>query len=114
MPNFVIAYGSLLIAIICETIATSFLKTSEQFTQVIPSIITSIGYICSFYFLSITLKYIPVGIAYAIWSGLGIFLVSTISFFVFKQKLDIPACIGLGMIALGVVVIQVLSKSVTN
>lgn len=105
-------YLFLMVAIIAEVIATSALKASDSFTRLYPSIITVIGYMVAFYFLSLTLKTIPTGIAYAIWSGVGIILISLIGFFWFKQSLDLPAMIGLALIILGVIVINVFSKSV--
>lgn len=107
-------YLILLLAIIFETIATSYLKQSEQFTKFLPSILTILGYAAAFYCLSIVLKSIPVGIAYAIWSGVGIILIALIGFFVFKQHLDLPAIIGLGLIIAGVVVINVFSHSISH
>lgn len=101
----------LLIAIVFETIATSALKSSEQFTKLIPSIITIVGYVSAFYFLSLTLKTMPVGIAYAIWSGVGIVLITIAGIFLFKQKPDLPAIIGMVLIVAGVVVINVFSKT---
>lgn len=108
------SYLILLLAIIFETLATSFLKQSEQFTKLVPSLLTIVGYAASFYCLSIVLKTIPVGIAYAIWSGVGIILIAIIGLVVFKQHLDLPAIIGLGMIIAGVVIINVFSKSVSH
>lgn len=108
------AYLILLLAIIFETIATSNLKSSEQFSKLLPSIITVAGYAASFYCLSIVLRTLPVGIAYAIWSGVGIILIATIGYFVFKQHLDFPAILGLGLIIAGVVIINVFSKSVSH
>ena len=104
-------YLFLLIAILFETIATSALKGSEQFTKPFPSVITVVGYIGAFYFLSLTLKTIPVGIAYAIWSGIGIILITLVGMFVFKQVPDLPAIIGLSLIIIGVVVINVFSTT---
>lgn len=101
----------LAIAIVLETIATTSLKASEQFTKLLPSIITIIGYIGAFYFLSLTLKTIPVGIAYAIWSGIGIVLVTLIGVFMFKQVPDLPSIIGMVLIIAGVVVINLFSKT---
>ncbi len=106
------SYLILLLAIVFETIATSCLKQSEQFTRLWPSLVTVIGYAVSFYCLSVVLRTIPVGIAYAIWSAVGIVLVSVIGFVVFKQHLDLPALLGLGLIIAGVVVINLFSKSV--
>lgn len=102
------------IAIIFEIIATSALKKSEQFTQLIPSIITIVGYFAAFYFLSFAIRTIPVGIAYAIWSGVGIVLITLIGAFFFKQIPDLPAIIGLALIMIGVVVINVFSKTTAH
>jgi len=107
-------YLFLLLAILFETVATSSLKASEQFTKLIPSLITVIGYIAAFYFLSLTLKTIPVGIAYAIWSGIGIVLITLAGIFLFKQVPDLPAIIGLLLIIAGVVVINVFSKTTAH
>lgn len=104
------AYLALLIAIICETIATSFLKKSEQFSNLIPSIVTILGYLGAFYFLSIAIKSIPVGVAYAIWSAVGIVLITIVGMIFFQQKPDIPAIIGMALIVSGVIVLQVFSK----
>lgn len=101
-------------AIIAEVIGTSALKSSEGFTKIIPSAIVLIGYGAAFYFLSLTLKSMPVGIAYAIWSGVGIVLISIIGYLVFKQHLDVPAIIGILLIIAGVVVINFFSKSVSS
>lgn len=102
------------IAIIFEIIATSALKKSEQFTQLIPSIITVIGYLGAFYFLSFAIRTIPVGIAYAIWSGVGIVLITIIGAVIFKQIPDFPAIIGLALIMAGVIVINVFSKTTAH
>lgn len=102
------------IAIIAEVIATSALKSAEGFTKLGPSIIVLFGYGIAFYFLSLTLKSIPVGIAYAIWSGSGIILISVIGYFFYKQTLDLPAIIGILFIMIGVIVINLFSKSVSH
>jgi small multidrug resistance pump len=102
------------IAIIAEVIGTSALKSAEGFTRLVPSIIVIIGYGIAFFFLSLTLKSIPVGISYAIWSGAGIVLISLIAYFIYNQSLDFPAIIGLSLIISGVIVINLFSKSVTN
>lgn len=102
------------IAILFEIIATSALKRSEQFTQLIPSIITIIGYFAAFYFLSFAIRTIPVGIAYAIWSGVGIVLITIIGAVFFKQIPDLPAIIGLALIMIGVIVINVFSKTTAH
>ena len=105
------AYTYLLIAILSEVLATSMLKASDGFTKLIPSIVTFIGYSVSFYFLSMVLKYIPIGISYAIWSGLGIVLISIVGLLVFKQELDLPGIFGMVLIISGVIVIHLFSGS---
>ena len=104
-------YLILLLAIIFEVIATNCLKQSEQFTRWIPSVLTVVGYAASFYCLSVVLRSIPLGIAYAIWSGAGIVLVALVGWLVFKQHLDVPAIIGISMILGGVLVINLFSES---
>jgi multidrug transporter EmrE-like cation transporter len=99
------------IAIVAETVATSALKSSEGFSRLIPSIIVVAGYACAFYFLSLTLRTIPIGVAYAIWSGVGIVLVALIGWFMFGQKLDLPTLVGMGLIISGVVVMNVFSSA---
>jgi multidrug transporter EmrE-like cation transporter len=99
------------IAIVAETIGTSAMKSSEGFSKLLPSVIVVIGYGVAFYFLSMTLKAIPVGIAYAIWSGVGIILISLVGWIMFGQKLDAPALIGITLIIAGVIVMNVFSKS---
>lgn len=101
----------LAIAIAGEVIATSFLRASAGFTQLIPSIVVVVGYGITFYFFSLALQTIPVGIGYAIWSGVGIILVSIIAFFAYGQSLDLPALIGIGLILAGVLVINLFSQS---
>ena len=101
----------LAIAIVGEVIATSFLRASMGFTQLVPSVIVVVGYCVTFYFFSQALQTIPVGIGYAIWSGVGIVLVSIIAFFAYGQTLDLPALIGMGLILTGVIVINVFSQS---
>ncbi|HAA14628.1 MAG TPA: QacE family quaternary ammonium compound efflux SMR transporter [Cytophagales bacterium] len=104
----------LAIAITAEVVATSALKASEGFTKLGPSVLVVGGYILAFYFLSLTLKDMSVGVAYAIWSGVGTVFIALVGSFVFKQKLDMPAIIGLVLIVAGVVVINVFSKSVSH
>ena len=101
----------LCVAIIAEVIATSALKSSEGFSKPIASVIVVLGYIIAFYCLSLTLKTIPVGIAYAIWSGVGIALVTTIAWIVFDQKLDVWGIIGIALIMSGVLVLNLVSKT---
>ncbi|QDH17328.1 DMT family transporter [Swingsia samuiensis] len=104
-------YAYLAVAIISETIATSSLKQSLGFTKLIPTIIVILGYIIAFYFLSLALKEIPTGIAYAIWSGVGIVLISTVAWIFQGQKLDMPAMVGMALIIAGVIVMNVFSKT---
>lgn len=104
------SYLFLMAAIIFETLATSMLKSSEQFTKLTPSIVTVLAYIGSFYFLSLSLKTIPIGIAYGIWGGAGIVLITLIGIFAFKQIPDLPAVIGICLILAGVIIINFFSK----
>ena len=104
----------LAIAIVGEVIATSFLRASAGFTQLVPSVIVVVGYCITFYFFSLALQTIPVGIGYAIWSGVGIILVSIIAFFAYGQTLDVPAMIGIALILAGVLVINLFSHSSTH
>ena len=101
----------LAIAILAEVIGTSALKASDGFTKLYPSLIVVVGYGVSFYCLSLTLRTIPIGIAYAIWSGVGIVLISLIGWLAFNQKLDLPALLGISLIAAGVAVLNLFSKS---
>ncbi|GJL71680.1 MAG: multidrug transporter [Nitrosomonas sp.] len=107
-------YWYLAIAIIAEVIATNALKASDEFTKLIPSIIVVVGYGTAFYFLSLVLKTISIGVAYAIWSGMGIVLVSVVAAVLFKQVPDLPAIIGMGLIVSGVVVMHVFSKTIDH
>lgn len=107
-------YLYLAVAIVSEVTATSFLKESDGFTKLMPSIITAVGYALAFYFLSLTLRTIPTGIAYAIWSGLGIVLISAAAWIFQGQKLDAPAIVGMGMIIGGVVVMNLFSQSASH
>ncbi len=107
-------YLLLFIAIVFETVGTTALKASDGFSKLGPSVLVVVGYGISFFFLSLVLKTIPVGIAYAIWSALGIFLIAIIGWIVFGQRLDAPAILGLGLIIAGVVVIQVFSSAVQH
>ncbi|MDI3288207.1 multidrug efflux SMR transporter [Polyangium sp. 15x6] len=109
-----VAYGALGLAILLEVVGTSCLQKSEQFTKPIPTAIMAACYFGAFYFLSHALKSIPIGIAYAIWSGLGIVLISMVGYVVFRQRLDLAAVIGLGLIVVGVIVVNVFSSSVTH
>ncbi len=106
------AYIYLAIAIVAEVAATSALKASVEFTKWLPSLVVVMGYGIAFYFMTLTLRTIPIGITYAIWSGLGIVLVALVGALLYKQTPDIPAIIGMGLIILGVVVIHVFSNTV--
>lgn len=105
------AYLTLAVAIVAEVIATSALKASEGFSKLGPTTVVAVGYGVAFYFLSLTLKSMSVGIAYAVWSGAGIVLISAVGWLVFGQKLDLWAVIGMGLIVAGVLVVNVLSTS---
>ena len=102
-------YLYLAIAIVAEVIGTSALKAAEGFTRPLPSLVVVVGYGTAFYFLSLALKTIPVGIAYAIWSGVGVALITLIGWLLFKQRLDAPALLGLALIVAGVAVIHFFS-----
>ncbi len=104
-------YLYLAIAVIFEVLATSALKASNGFTNPGPSLLVVIGYGVAFYCLSVVLKTIPVGISYAIWSGMGVVLITFVGWFFFKQHLDIAALIGMALIVTGVIVIYLFSKS---
>ncbi|MFM8568412.1 MAG: DMT family transporter [Candidatus Kapaibacterium sp.] len=105
---------NLIIAIISEVIGTSALRASDGFSRPIPSMMVVAGYGIAFYFLSLTLKSIPVGIAYAVWSGVGTVLITLVGVVVYKQQLDLPAVIGLCCILAGVAVINLYSKSIIH
>ncbi|MBN9484058.1 MAG: QacE family quaternary ammonium compound efflux SMR transporter [Bacteroidetes bacterium 43-93] len=104
-------YVYLLIAIVSEVIATSSLKASEGLTKLWPSVLVIAGYGSALYFLSITVKVMPVGISYALWSGIGIVLVTIAGIFLYKQVPDTPAIIGMLLILIGVLVINIFSKT---
>ncbi len=101
----------LTMAIVAEVIATTMLKASEGFTRLWPSLLVVLGYGVAFWGLSMVVKSMPLGIVYAIWSGMGIVLVSVAAVFVYQQKLDWPAIVGMGLIIAGVLVINILSKA---
>ena len=107
-------YVYLGLAIIAEVIGTSALKASDGFSRLGPSVLVVLGYGAAFYFLSLTLREIPVGVAYAIWSGVGVALTTVIGWLVFEQRLDLPALIGIGLIVAGVVVINAFSESLVH
>ena len=104
-------YFLLAIAILAEVIATSSLKASENFTKLTPSLLVVGGYAVAFLCLSLTLKTIPIGIAYAIWSGVGVALIAIIGWLAYGQRLDLPAIIGLCLIVAGVTTINLFSKT---
>ncbi|MFC5523185.1 DMT family transporter [Polaromonas jejuensis] len=105
------SYLALGIAIVAEVIATTALKSSDSFSRLVPSIITVTGYGIALYFLTVTMKAIPTGVAYAIWSGLGIVLISIAGFVVHQQKIDLAGMLGMALIIAGVVVLNLFSKS---
>jgi len=107
-------YLYLILAIMAETVGTTALQASQQFTRLWPSVLVVCAYGLSFFLLSLTLKYMPVGIVYALWSGLGIVFISAIGFAVFGQRLDLPAILGMAMILAGILVIHLFSNSATH
>ncbi len=104
-------YLYLMAAVLAETIGTTALQASQQFTRLVPSVIVVIAYAVSFFLMSLTLKLMPVGIVYAIWSGLGIVLIAAIGFLVFGQRIDLPAIAGMAMIIGGILIIHLFSTS---
>lgn len=108
------AYLMLIAAVFMETIGTTALQASHQFTRLWPSVTVVVAYGISFYLLGLTLKYLPVGITYAIWSGFGIVFIAIIGYFVFNQKLDLPAVLGMSLIIVGILVIHLFSKTVAH
>ncbi|GAA4114604.1 DMT family transporter [Aminobacter aganoensis] len=107
-------YIYLIIAVAFEVVATSALKETNGFTRLLPSLVTVAGYAAAFYFLSLVLKVMPVGIVYAMWSGAGIVFITAIAWVWFRQSLDLPALLGIGLIMAGVIVINLFSKSVAH
>jgi small multidrug resistance pump len=107
-------YIYLCIAIVAEVIATSSLKATEQFTKPLPALVVIAGYGLAFFLLSIVVKTLPVGIVYALWSGAGIVLVTIVGWVWLKQRLDLPAIVGIGLILAGVIVVNVFSKGVPH
>ncbi|WP_197566768.1 DMT family transporter [Billgrantia diversa] len=104
------AFVYLALAIVAEVVATSALKATDGFTRLAPSLVVVVGYTIAFFMLSLVLRTIPVGIAYAIWAGLGIVLVALVGVVVYGQRPDLPAVLGIGLIIAGVVVIQLFSR----
>ena len=114
MNNVVSTYVALGLAIITEVAGTTFLQLSEQLTRLIPTFAMGVCYLASLYLLSLALKSIPIGIAYALWSGLGIVLISLVGYARFRQALDVPAMLGVGLIIAGVVIANAFSKSIVH
>lgn len=108
------AYFYLALAIVAEMVATGALKASEEFTKFIPSMIVVIGYGVAFYFMTLVLRTIPIGITYAIWSGIGIVLIAILGVIFYKEIPDLPAIIGMGLIVAGVIVIHLFSKTISH
>jgi small multidrug resistance pump len=108
------AYLYLAIAIVAEVIATSALKASQEFTRLVPSLVVVTGYAIAFFCLTLVLRTIPVGIAYAVWAGLGIVLVTIVGAVVYRQIPDAPAILGMALIVTGVVTIHLFSKSIEH
>ena len=102
------------IAIVAEVIGTSFLKSAEGFTRLVPSVVVVTSYVVAFYFLSLALKTLPVGVAYAIWAGVGVALIALAGYLFFGQALDTPAIVGMTLIVAGVLVINLFSQTVGN
>ncbi|ADG15390.1 DMT family transporter [Paraburkholderia atlantica] len=104
------SYALLAIAIVAEVIATSAMRASDGFSRLLPSMVVVLGYGIAFYCLSLTLRSVPVGIVYAIWSGAGIVLITLVALVLYRQVPDVPAIIGLGLIVAGVAVLNLFSK----
>ena len=104
----------LAVAIVSEVIATSALKAAQGFTRWLPSLLVVAGYASAFYFLSLTLRTIPLGVSYAIWAGVGVALVTLVGWALYDQRLDLPAFIGIGLIIAGVLILNIISKSVAS
>ena len=99
------------LAIFSEVIATASLKSTEGFTRLVPSIVVLVGYTDAFYFLSLTLDTVPIGVAYAVWSGVGVATITLVSFVVYDQKIDMAGLIGIGLIVAGVIVLRLFSEA---
>ena len=110
----IITYGSLSLAITLEVIATSLLPHTREFTRPLPTLATLALYGLAFYLLTIVTRVLPIGIVYALWSGMGIVLVAGLNHFFFRQSLDFPAILGISLIVLGVIIINVFSSSVSH
>ena len=99
------------LAIVSEVLATASLKSTEGFTRLVPSIVVLVGYSAAFYFLSLTLDTIPIGVAYAVWSGVGVATITLVSFVLYDQKIDAAGLVGIGLIVAGVVVLRLFSET---
>ena len=108
------SYLYLGIAIVLEVFATSLLKASAEFTNLVPSLFVVVGYVVSFYCLTLALRSFPIGVAYAIWTGIGVTLITLIATIIYKEIPDLPALIGTGLIISGVVVIQLYSTTIRH
>jgi small multidrug resistance pump len=109
-----LTYSYLIVAVALEVFATTMLKETEGFTRLWPSLLTAAGYGLAFYFLALTLRAIPIGVVYAIWSGAGIIFITLIGWFYYRQMLDLPALIGIGLILAGVLIINLFSGTVSH
>ncbi len=107
-------YLFLFVAIVAEVVGTTALARSDGFTRLTPSLITVVSYAVAFYCLSIPIRVMPTGVVYAIWSGMGIVLISFVAWFWYRQTLDFAALLGLGFIVTGVIIVNVFSKSVSH
>ena len=107
-------YIYLFFAVLAETVGTTALQASQQFTRLGPSLVVVVSYALAFYLLGLTLKTMPVGIVYAIWSGLGIVLIAALGYVLFGQRLDLPALLGLGLIIGGILIIHLFSKTASH
>ena len=99
------------LAIVSEVLATASLKSTEGFTRLVPSVVVLVGYSAAFYFLSLTLDTIPIGVAYAVWSGVGVATITLVSFVLYDQKIDAAGLVGIGLIVAGVVVLRLFSET---
>lgn len=104
----------LALAIVAEVVGTSALKASDGFTRLVPSLVVVVGYVVSFYCLSLVLRHIPVGITYAVWSGLGIVLITVVAFVLYGQRIDLAGWIGMGLIVAGVLVLNLFSRATAH
>jgi len=102
------------LAIFSEVVATASLKSTEGFTRIVPSIVVLVGYCSAFYFLSLTLDTIPIGVAYAVWSGVGVATITVVSYVFYGQKIDTTGLIGIGLIVAGVVILRLFSESTVD